>query len=406
MRARTGETTTGTDSPPNPHLTCVNGKEHKSIGLRDGWTKNYFSRIAAAPAPTGFSIPAGKQATTMNTSEIAKMRPGLKAGEWVIVRSKEEILATLDARSRMEGMPFQPEMLAYCGKRYRVGKVAHKTCDTVNKTGSRIVPNAVHLEGVRCDGGAHHGCQARCLIFWKEAWLLRADGPRMPAVSRGASLCTESMVRAAAVAPGESPSDPNPTWVCQTTALPEMTKPLQWWDARQYVKDVWTRNHSLVKVAKMLAFGAFRNLLRFGIGNRFLLAAYNTFQKLRGGRLYPHANGTIPLNQPTPNEVLGLQVGETVVIKSSDEIRSTLNVHGRNRGMWFDQEMVKFCGNKYTVELRVERLIDENTGKMLVMKNPCIQLQGVTCQGECTSDRLGCPRAINAYWREIWLQRA
>ncbi|MDB5103723.1 MAG: hypothetical protein JWP91_1412 [Fibrobacteres bacterium] len=350
----------------------------------------------------------------MNTSELAGMRLGLKAGDWVMVRTKEEILATLDARARMEGMPFQPEMLAYCGKRFRVGKVAHKTCDTVNNTGGRSVPDAVHLEGVRCNGGAHAGCQARCLMFWKEAWLTRSVDPSMPAEvpdspfreGVAAGPCAESTVWSAAVAPGENPTDPNPTWVCQTTALPEMTSPLPWWDARQYVKDVTTGNHTVGKVLRMMTFATFRNLLRLRPARRYLLAAYDAFQKLRGGRPYPHAKGAIPLDKPTPNVILGLQPGEAVVIRPPEEILGTLNVNGRNRGMWFDQEMVKFCGNGYTVELRVERLIDERTGKMLVMKNPCIQLQGVTCGGECTADRLGCPRAINTYWRETWLQRA
>jgi hypothetical protein len=346
----------------------------------------------------------------MNSREIAAMRLGLKAGEWVRVRSKEEILATLDARSRLDGMPFQPEMLAYCGKLYRVGKVAHKTCDTVNKTGSRAVPDAVHLEGVRCEGGAHSGCQARCLLFWKEAWLIRAEGVRYRRVPKGDPRCTEAMLRAAVVAPGMDPSDPDPTWVCQATALPEMTMPLPWWDVRQYIKDVATGNHTPGKVIKMLSFGGFKILLRvaprIGIKQASMIKAYDAFQKLRGGRPYPQADGTIPLDKPTPHEVLHLRPGETVVVKSPEAIRATLNVQGRNRGMWFDQEMVKFCGNRYTVELRVERLIDETTGKMLVMKNPCIQLQGVTCGGECTSDRFGCPRAINAYWRETWLERA
>ncbi|MDB5047934.1 MAG: hypothetical protein JWO30_1005 [Fibrobacteres bacterium] len=345
----------------------------------------------------------------MNTSDISKLRLGLKAGEWIVVRSKEEILATLDARSRLDGMPFQPEMFAYCGNLYRVHKVAHKTCDTVDKTGSRSVTDSVHLEGVRCDGSGHAGCQARCLIFWKEAWLQRAAGPRKPIAHPDASLCTEAAVRSATVASGEDPSDPDPTWVCQTTALPEMTRPLRWWDLRQYIKDVLTGNHKTWSIIKMLCFGSFRVLLRvlnrIGIGDRFALNGYDAFQKLRGGRPYPHATGVIPLDQPTPKGVLNLRAGETVEVKSSEEIRATLNVSGRNRGMWFDQEMVKFCGNRYTVELRVDRLIDEKSGKMLVMKNPCIQLQGVTCQGECTSDRLGCPRAINAYWRELWLNR-
>ncbi|MGH8642313.1 MAG: hypothetical protein ACRET6_11410, partial [Burkholderiales bacterium] len=102
---------------------------------------------------------------------------GLRAGDWVIVRSKEEILATLDERGRLEELPFQPEMLAFCGHKLRVFKTAHKTCDTINKTGGRRMRNAVHLEGARCDGGAHGRCQADCVFYWKEAWLRPADGP-------------------------------------------------------------------------------------------------------------------------------------------------------------------------------------------------------------------------------------
>lgn len=342
----------------------------------------------------------------MDSREIAQLRLGLKAGEWVTVRSKEEILATLDERGRLDRMPFQPEMFAYCGKRFRVGKVAHKTCDTVHKTGSRRVPDAVHLEGARCEGGAHGSCQARCLFFWKEAWLKRESKPAKTILPAAAPACTEAAVHAAVVAPGSEPGHPEAIWVCQATALPEMTHPLRWWDARQYVLDVWTRNHSAWKVVKMLAFGTYRNAMRVKRWREPLIKAYDAFQKLRGGRPFPLAHGSIPLDKPTPHGVLGLQPGETVRVKSAEEIRATLNVQGRNRGMWFDAEMVQFCGKLHKVEMRVERLIDELTGKMLVMKNPCIQLQNVTCRGECTADRLGCPRGINAYWREIWLERA
>mgnify|MGYP001301392082 CR=1 FL=1 len=61
----------------------------------------------------------------------------LAAGEWVEVRSKEEVLATLDHQGRLEGMPFMPEMLKFCGSRVRVFKRAHKTCDTVNHPAGR-----------------------------------------------------------------------------------------------------------------------------------------------------------------------------------------------------------------------------------------------------------------------------
>src|SRR5262245_31995892 len=95
----------------------------------------------------------------------------LRAGEWVEVRSVEEILATLDDQQCLDGLPFMPEMLPYCGKRFRVYKSAHKTCDTIQTFAIRRMDDAVHLDNLRCDGGAHGGCQAGCLLFWKDAWL-------------------------------------------------------------------------------------------------------------------------------------------------------------------------------------------------------------------------------------------
>src|SRR5256714_14566801 len=97
----------------------------------------------------------------------------LTVGELVEVRSVEEILATLDDHGELDSMPFMPEMLQFVGQRFRVYKRAHKTCDTATRTGGRSVEHAVHLTA-RCDGSAHGGCQAACLIFWKEAWLKRA----------------------------------------------------------------------------------------------------------------------------------------------------------------------------------------------------------------------------------------
>jgi len=53
----------------------------------------------------------------------------LKTDDWVEVRSKEEILATLDEKGQLEGMPFMPEMFRFCGQRFQVYKSAHKTCN-------------------------------------------------------------------------------------------------------------------------------------------------------------------------------------------------------------------------------------------------------------------------------------
>src|SRR2546421_2529002 len=104
----------------------------------------------------------------------------LRVGDVVEVRSQAEILATLDENGELESLPFMAEMLRYCGQRLTVYKIAHKTCDTLTRSGMRKMENAVHLAGVRCDGGGHGGCQAARLIFWKHAWLNKVDKSGAP----------------------------------------------------------------------------------------------------------------------------------------------------------------------------------------------------------------------------------
>src|SRR5262245_8181321 len=177
----------------------------------------------------------------------------LRAGDWVVVRSKEEILATLDKRGRLDGLPFQPEMFAFCGQRLRVYKVAHKTCDTIHKTGGRGMRDAVHLEGSRCDGTEHGGCQADCLLFWKTAWLRPpyevASTKQTPqaGLARGAEVVINHVNSSSG-----DPHDHDPTWICQATALFEATGSLKWWDFRQYIRDVTSRNHGAWHMCKLL----------------------------------------------------------------------------------------------------------------------------------------------------------
>src|SRR5947208_3286180 len=144
-----------------------------------------------------------------------------RAGDWVEVKSAEEILATLDEQGRLDGLPFMPEMLQYCGKRLQVFKSAHKSCDTIQdwKT-MRSMRGAVHLAGVRCDGASHGGCQAACLLYWKEAWLKPVDDPT--SVSTSTPRCDEATLLAAArVGEGNEAR-----YRCQATELPEATTPI------------------------------------------------------------------------------------------------------------------------------------------------------------------------------------
>jgi hypothetical protein len=83
----------------------------------------------------------------------------------------------------------------------------------------------------------------------------------------------------------------------------------------------------------------------------------------------------------------------------------TLDVRSKNRGLWWDAEMVPYCGGTYRVLARVTKILDEKTGKMREMKGPCIILDSVVCQSRYSGCRMFCPRAIYPYWREIWLER-
>lgn len=340
----------------------------------------------------------------------------LKVGDWVEVRSKEEILATLDANGRLDGMPFMPEMFAFCGKRFQVYKRAHKTCDTVFPVRGRRVSQAVHLD-TRCDGSAHGGCQAGCLIFWKEAWLkplsrelrenTRHHSPA-PASSCGElsqpAGCSESGVWESTQV--EDPSGGGHRYVCQATQLPYATSKLEWWEFGQYVEDYRSGNVRLWQVICGATYFLYHALSRAGIGlGRPMRYFYDKFHFLWRGTPFPRKFGSIPNDRLTPIGKLDLQPGELVRIKSHDEILKTLNTQNRNRGLYFDAEEVPYCGGTFRVLRRVTKIINERTGKMREMKNPCVILDSVICQSRYSECRLFCPRSIYPYWREIWLER-
>jgi hypothetical protein len=334
------------------------------------------------------------------------------AGELVEVRSKEEILATLDKNGQLEALPFMPEMFQYCGKQFRVFRRAHKTCDPPNGLRGRRMERAVHLEDVRCDGDRHGGCQARCLIFWKEAWLKRvsAAAVAIPAKSRqespkaGQSITEEDVLAGTrrADVPGDA-SDP--VYVCQSTQVAQATHPLHWWDCRQYVEDFTSGNVRILQLLSAFAFFVMNQVATAGIGLGVLRSGYDLVQRWRGATPYPMRQGKIPRGTKTPSAKLDVQPGELVRIKSYNEILSTLDENSHNRGMWFDAEMVPYCGGTYRVLERVSKIINEKTGKMQPLKNDCIMLEKVVCLACYSKYRRFCPRSIYPYWREVWLER-
>jgi hypothetical protein len=328
-----------------------------------------------------------------------------RAGDWVEVRPAAEILANLATNGESDGMPFMPEMLAFAGRRYQVSAVAHKTCDTVNRTGGRKVRDAVHLADLRCDGAAHGGCQAACLLFWKTQWLRPVPGPAVgTAAGSAASVSATDHDRLAAQASRRA-DDGVTVYRCQATTLPQWSQLLKWWDLRQYWRDVRCGNATARHALVTLFLGALYALRRYPGGYRPSVWFYGRAHRWLKGTPDPHGVGTIRLGEPTPDVRSDLRVGEIVEIRPRDEIYATVNVQNRNRGMQVDEEMTKFCGGRFRVASRVSQIVNEQTGRMMHFKNPCIVLDGVNCMGDYSHDRLLCPRRITAYWREIWLER-
>lgn len=345
--------------------------------------------------------------------KTAQFKSMFKVGDWVEVLSQEDILATLDGNGELEGMPFMPEMLAFCGKRFQVYKSAHKTCDTVFPVRGRRVHRAVHLN-TRCSGQAHGGCQAACLLFWKEAWLRPADPcgsgesivrlERRPVASAVAPVCDEPALHASAVR--QPDGEPEPIYSCQATRLPYATSALSPWDIRQYVDDYRSGNVGFWRLIEGLCYSIFWKISQAGIGlGRPMRYVYDLLHPLWRGTLFPRKTGTIAEGQPTPEAHLNLQPGELVRVKAHTEILKTLSTGSRNRGLYWDAEMVPFCGGTYRVSQRVTRIVDERSGRMLQMKTPSIMLEGVYCQSRYSECRMFCPRGIPSYWREVWLSR-
>jgi len=330
-------------------------------------------------------------------------KQGLRTGDVVEVRSKEAILATLDERARLDGLPFMPEMLPFCGRRFRVQSIAHKTCDTVLASGFRRMENAVHLAELRCDGSSHGGCQASCLLFWNEAWLkpvkesdADTDHPTTPddrpAGAHPYGACTiDSLIAATR---REKTDGEEEIFSCQATELREYTTKLRWWDARQYAKDVKSGNVGLGRLIRGVLIMLFNKLQT--ANSRFS----PRLTLIHEGRKYPFIAGA--LTTKTPKRTLDLQPGDLVKMKSREEIVRTLDTNNRNRGLSFDGEMSIYCGRTARVIKRVTKIIDERTGKMLHLSSDCIMLAGVVCTGNYMQF---CPRRVYSYWREIWLDR-
>ncbi|HWF64196.1 MAG TPA: hypothetical protein VN685_06260 [Rhizomicrobium sp.] len=308
------------------------------------------------------------------------MAKEFRAGEWVEIRPLSEVLKTLGPDGTLDGLPFMPEMARYCGQRFKVVASAHKTCDPTGATDMRRMKDAVHLE-TRCDGGAHGGCEARCRFYWKTAWLAPVKGPvtspvPVPSEAEAAPLHAFTHYQ----------TEAGLRYRCQSTEIVRATLPTR--NLGQYAKDLRTGNVTL-------GYALHHVIGQFG------KAAWSRVMRLSRRHTSPCAVAAMAGRQAQAR--LNLVPGEFVRVRSAKEIAATLD---EKRGPALEPEMLRHCGNSHRVLYRVNRVIDERTGKMLKLRNDCVVLDDIACGGLDNKARLFCPRACYYFWREAWLERA
>jgi hypothetical protein len=253
-------------------------------------------------------------------------------------------------------------MKKYCGTRHKVLKRINSMM--VEGVGVRGVTNTVILEGTVCYG-EYLGCTRTCLLLWKEKWLKEATGN------------TRSIPPQKENIEGFSSSiKTNP--FCQATSYVKATFPTKRSPIKQYILRLQAQGPTVFL-------------------HRLLASLNQKVESLMIGK----GNLTLGDRTRTPTVTLGLKPGEYVEVKSLNEIRATLDRRGRNRGLSFNLEMLKYCGKRYKVLKRVDKMVIEPTVTIRQIANTVL-LEDVTCDGQAHGD---CPRMCYCLWREIWLKR-
>jgi hypothetical protein len=304
------------------------------------------------------------------------MTARLRPGDFVEVKCPSEIAETLDVDGALDHLPFMPEMVQFCGKRFQISKRALKTCTSGTRSSMRGFrsDDVVLLDGLRCSGAEHDECPKACMIFWREAWLRKVEG------SQGSQAADPDAAERLRVRL-KTRSGPK-VYFCQASELLKATKELTRWERfSKCLDEIRSGNCGILEMAK-----------RIGIW---------LFWRIRRALLGPYGRGE---NKSTPMESLGLQSGEWVEVKSINSIVKTLNARAQNRGLWFSPDMRLACGQRKRVEKRIDKLIVDGTGEMRKLQNT-VFLEGSFCG--CAHVAFGgCSRCEYVYWRETWLRRS
>jgi len=115
-----------------------------------------------------------------------------------------------------------------------------------------------------------------------------------------------------------------------------------------------------------------------------------------------HADSSPKARRPRGGR--GLRAGDLVEVLSKDEIKETLDKHGKRGGLKFLPPMLVYCRRRYRVLKPVRYILDEHEHQMRKVKN-VVLLDGVICVGKGIYGREDCDRSCFFFWKEAWLRK-
>ncbi len=103
--------------------------------------------------------------------------PTLQPGDWVRIKTPDELSRVLDANSKHRGLWFDRDMLKHAGRRYRVRGRIERIIDV--KSGEMIAMKTpcIVLEGVHYSGEFQGFGEQHDFLYWREVWLKPAAPP-------------------------------------------------------------------------------------------------------------------------------------------------------------------------------------------------------------------------------------
>jgi hypothetical protein len=112
-------------------------------------------------------------------------RLDLQPGEWVRIKSIEEISATLDLHTSNRGLSFDREMLKYCGRTAQVLRRVDHIIDESSGHMLTMKTPCIVLADVICTADYHRSCPRGIYPYWREIWLERVPAPLAAARAAG-----------------------------------------------------------------------------------------------------------------------------------------------------------------------------------------------------------------------------